>query len=228
MKFIDVLDVEFDNINIREAVERSLEAVGDTAGEYILALDSQQVLQVRKSRRLMSIIYDSLLVLPADKGIFAASKLLGMPLEHKMSALDYSSALLARLGDISGRVFILTNIYGIAQRAADDLSYRFPGVVVVGAEDISFQEDEALCSIINEAEPDLLILCMDFYEQMRFIYALSKKLRVGLILGLGRAMDAYTARRGSDSFTQRLQREPGRVFKELHIVLSALRKRIFG
>ena len=229
MKLIDVLGTEFDNIGIIEAVERSIRAMENVTGDYVLLQDSQQTLQNRRGRRLQSIISHALLVLPGDRGIFTASRLLGTPLRHKMSVADYSGALLARMSERGMSVFILVaRSGGIAQRAADDLSYRFPGVYVAGAEDISRYDKEALTALINEAAPDLLVLAMDYGEQMGLIYSVLPGLDVGLCLGLGRAMDEYTAKRGETGFFNTLSAEPARALKEPGIIIEALRKRIFG
>ena len=228
MKLIDILGTEFDNIGIVEAVERSIRAMEDVTGDYVLLLDSQQTLQNRKGRRLRAIISHALLVLPGDKGIVTASRLLGTPLRHKMSVVDYSGALLARMSERGMSAFILVSRAGIAQRAADDLGYRFPGVYVAGAEDINRLDKEALVSLINEAAPDLLVLAMDYGDQMGLIYSMLPELDVGLCLGLGRAMDAYTAKRGETGFFKALSEEPARALKEPYIIVEALRKRIFG
>ena len=228
MKLINILGTEFDNIGIVEAVERSIRAMEDVTGDYVLLPDSQQTLQNRKGRRLMAIISHALLVLPGDKGIVTASRLLGMPLRHKMSVSDYSGALLARMSERGMSVFVLVSRAGIAQRAADDLSYRFPGVYVAGAEDINRLDKDELAALINEAAPDLLVLAMDYGDQMGLIYSMLPKLDVGLCLGLGRAMDAYTAKRGETGFFKALAEEPARALKEPYIIIEALRKRIFG
>lgn len=228
MKLIDVLGTEFDNIDVIEAVERSIRAMDETPGEYVLVLDSQQTLQNRQGRRLRAIISHALLVLPGDKGIFSASRLLGMPMRHKMGAFDYSLALLARMSERGMSAFILTSRRGIAQRAADDLAYRFPGVHVAGAAEINPLDGDSLVEMVNAASPDLLILSMDYGDQMGIIYSLLPRMDVGLCLGIGRAMDAYTTKRGEGSFAKRLADEPARALKEPHIVLAALQKRIFG
>lgn len=228
MKLLEILDVEFDNMRISEAVERSVRSMEEDGGQFVLLLDSQQLLQSRKNRMLMTVISRALLVLPADKGIFAAARLLGLPFNYKMSALDYSSALLARMAEKNGTVFILTDKPGISRRAADDMHYRFPGVRVLGAEDISYMDGESLLESINEARPELVVLAMDYFEQINIIRALAFKADVGLILGIGGAMDAYTAKRGSSGYVKRLTRQPGKELKDIGIVAAALRKRIFG
>ena len=228
MKRLEILDVEFDNMRISEAVERSVRSMDEDGGQFVLLLDSQQLLQSRKNRMLMTVISRALLVLPADKGIFAAARLLGLPFNYKMSALDYSSALLARMAEKNGTVFILTDKPGISRRAADDMHYRFPGVRVLGAEDISYMDGESLLESINEARPELVVLAMDYFEQINIIRALAFKADVGLILGIGGAMDAYTAKRGSSGYVKRLTRQPGKELKDIGIVAAALRKRIFG
>lgn len=228
MKLIDVLGTEFDNIGIIEAVERSLRAMENVTGDYVLILDSQQTLQNRRGRRLKAIISHALLVLPGDKGIFTASRLLGTPLRHKMSVADYSGALLARMSERGMSAFILVARSGVAQRAADDLSFRFPGVFVAGAEDINRHDKAALTAIINEAAPDLLVLAMDYGEQMGLIYSVLPGLDVGLCLGMGRAMENYIAKRGETGFFKALSAEPARALKEPGIIFEALKKRIFG
>ena len=228
MRLLEILDVEFDNIRISEAVERSVRSMEEGGGQFVLLLDSQQLLRSRKSRMLMNVLSRALLVLPADKGIVAAARILGLPFNYKMSALDYSSALMARISEMDGTVFILTDKPGIAQRASDDLHYRFPGIRVVGTEDISYMDGERLMESIELAAPDLVVLAMGYTEQMNMIRALAFKSELGLILGIGRAMDAYTAKRGDDSYVRRLTRQPDRELKNVGIVAAALKKRIFG
>lgn len=228
MKHIEVLGIEFDNITIGEAVKRSLTAMDEDSRDYVLVLDSQEILLSRKSRQLMAMLRSALLVLPGDAGVFAAAQLLGMPLNYKMSAMDYSSALLARLGELSGRVYVLAATKGLAERAADDMSARFPGLAVVGAEQAESESWESLKKSIDQAQPDLLILSMDFYEQMQLIKLFGKELDAGLILGIGRAMDASVQRRREKHLLRRLINDPGRVTKAPRLILAALKFRMFG
>ena len=228
MKQIDVLGVVFDNIDISEAVERALSAIPSRKAAFALVMGAQQTLQVSRSPKLMRILEDALLILPGDRSLFAAAGIMGLPLSYKMGAQDFSAALLARISGGSGSVFLLTDVAGIAQRAADDISYRFPGINVVGAEDIRYLQDEEILEAVNRARPDMVILSMDFYMQMRLIHVLGPVMDTGLILGIGRAMEAYTVRRRGDSFFVRLKKEPGRVLRGPYILLAAVKKRIFG
>jgi len=228
MRLLEILDVEFDNIRISEAVERSVRSMEEGGGQFVLLLDSQQLLRSRKSRMLMNVLSRALLVLPGDKGIYAAAKLLGMPLRYRMSTEDFAGALLARMSDMGMSVFILAPKAGVARRAADDLFYRFPGVKLAGAEDVNRLGNEDIVKAVNAASPDLLVLSMDYIDQMGFINALLPQMEVGLCLGIGRAMEKHTAKRGEEAFFSRLMKEPGRTFKEALIILAALRKRIFG
>jgi len=228
MKLINVLGTEFDNIDIMEAVERSINCMEVRDAYYVITPDSQETLKNRKSRTLMRVISRALLVLPGDKGIYAAAKLLGMPLRYRMSTVDFAGALLARMSDMGMSVFILAPKAGVARRAADDLFYRFPGVKLAGAEDVNRLGNEDIVKAVNAASPDLLVLSMDYIDQMGFINALLPQMEVGLCLGIGRAMEKHTAKRGEEAFFSRLMKEPGRTFKEALIILAALRKRIFG
>lgn len=228
MRYIDILGAEFDNMDVEEAVELSIRSMCEREGEYVLELDSQDVLKSRKSRRVASILSKSLLLLPADGGVYAAAGLLGTPLEYRMDPSDYTGALMARMSEMSMSAYILVSKPGIAQRASDDMAYRFPGIRVAGASDINDMDDEELINCINSHSPDLLVLSMDYMEQMGLIYGLWPKMDAGLCLGIGSAMDAYVTKRGESGFFRRLADDPAGTLKEARIILAALKKRIFG
>lgn len=226
MNTINILNIKYCDIDIAEAVEHSMRAIRARSGGYVLAPDSALALAARKSRRLMAALRAARLILPGDRGIFIASHILGLPLHYKMSGADYASALLARLGGEAGRVYIIDAAVNDPRGAASRLAARYPGLVIAGMADGRFVDDTEIIDEINEASPDLLLVCMSSPRQELWLHEACPMLNAGLCLGLGRDDDNNGA--GQGGFFARLARDPRRALKLPRIILAALWKRIAG
>lgn len=225
MNTINILNIKYCDIDIAEAVEHSMRAIRARSGGYVLTPDSALALAARKSRRLMAALRAARLILPGDRGIFIASRILGLPLHYKMSGADYASALLARLGGEAGSVYIIDAAANDLRGAAARLAARYPGLVIAGISDGRFVDDTELIDEINTASPDLLLVCMSSPRQELWLYETCPMLNAGLCLGLGRD-DNNGA--GQGGFFARLAHDPRRALKLPRIILAALWKRIAG
>ena len=226
MNRINILGIKYCDIDITEAVEHSVRSIETREGGYIIVPDSDLALAARKNRRLMSAIRGAELVLPGDRGIFIASRILGMPLHYKMSAQDFASALLARLSGCGKSVFLLGARRQTVQYAADRIVERYPGIRIAGTADGRFVDDTEIIDEINTASPDLLLVCLSSPKQELWLSEASQELNAGLSLGVGAVTEEASARH--NGFFARLMRDPKRALKLPRMILAALWKRIAG
>ncbi len=226
MNRINILGIKYCDIDITEAVEHSVRSIETREGGYIIVPDSDLALAARKNRRLMSAIRGAELVLPGDRGIFIASRILGMPLHYKMSAQDFSSALLARLSGCGKNVFLVGARRQTVQYAADRIVERYPGIRIAGTADGRFVDDTEIIDEINTASPDLLLVCLSSPKQELWLSEASQELNAGLSLGVGAVTEEVSARH--NGFFARLMRDPKRALKLPRMILAALWKRIAG
>ncbi len=226
MNRINILGIKYCDIDITEAVEHSVRSIETREGGYIIVPDSDLALAARKNRRLMSAIRGAELVLPGDRGIFIASRILGMPLHYKMSTQDFSSALLARLSGCGKSVFLVGARRQTVQYAADRIVERYPGIRIAGTADGRFVDDTEIIDEINTASPDLLLVCLSSPKQELWLSEASQELNAGLSLGVGAVTEEVSARH--NGFFARLMRDPKRALKLPRMILAALWKRIAG
>ncbi len=227
MNRINILGIKYCDIDIREAVEHSVRAIETREGGYIIVPDSELALAARKNRRLMSAIRGAELVLPGDRGVFIASRILGMPLHYKMSAPDFASALLARLSGCAKNIFLVGASEKAAQYAADRIVERYPGIQIAGTADGRFVDDTEIIDEINAASPDLLLVCLSSPKQELWLGDVSQELNTGLSLGVGAVLEEPGVRR-KESFFSRLMHNPKRALKLPRMIIAALWKRIAG
>ena len=90
--------------------------------------------------------------------------------------------------------FFLGGRPGVANKLANELTRRFPGVRVAGIcsppfRKLSPQEDDEIIEQINRAAPDVLWVGLGCPKQERWMREHRDKLRVPVILGVGQAFD---------------------------------------
>lgn len=240
MREINVLGVSFLNESIQEAVEHGMVAMDEHKCAYAVAPDSEMLLEAKKNRRLMAAIDKAALVLPEGNGIICASHILGMPIEHRICAIDFASALMARMSEKGMSVFILGTDTDIVEPAADNIRARYPGLRIVGSDDGYYTMDSDIIDAVNEAKPDLLLVAYGMPKQEIWMYRNRDALDAGLMLGFegGLKMLAGVTKRAPKRWRDsgfewlyRLVKEPWRLVRMLRqsqVVFTALWRRAFG
>jgi N-acetylglucosaminyldiphosphoundecaprenol N-acetyl-beta-D-mannosaminyltransferase len=85
---------------------------------------------------------------------------------------------------------------GVAEMMRDNLSRRFPGLVVAGLysppfRQLSAEEDQRIVDIINAAKPDIVWVGLGLLKQERYIAAHLGRIRTPWMAGVGAAFDYH-------------------------------------
>ena len=237
-----VLGTEIDRISFSEAIELALNCMEHRRGDYVVTPNSEIVLRARKERELNAALSSAALLLPDSVGIELACRILGTPIEERIPGIDFASVLFAHMAKRGKSVFFLGAKEGVAERAASALLKSFPGIVIAGTENGYFEpsDEEKLIGRINAASPDLLLVCLGAPKQELWMYHNASRLRVGLMAGLGGALDVFSGdipraptvwRKSGLEWLFRLLHEPKRMKRTIKLPLiffAALWNRIKG
>ena len=238
----DILGVQFDNYDIAVFTELSLQLINERRSAYVVTPNTEMVLEAQKNKVLMRALRKAALVIPDGIGVIYASRILGNPLKGKVAGVDFASALLARLSVEKKSVFLLGAAPGIAEKAAENIKQKFPGICVSGTMNGYFTEEEndSVIEVINSAGPDFLIVCLGFPEQEIWMMDNAGRLKVGLMAGLGGTLDIFSGEKerapekwisSGFEWLYRLIKEPKRIVRMIKlplILIKALFKRIGG
>ena len=134
----------------------------------------------------------------------------GMPLtwvgrsrgKRSMSRVYGPDLMLALLRDASRSGwsnFFLGGAEGVADDLKKNMEHRFPGLRVVGTytppfRPFTFEEKEALITMINELHPDLLWVGLGAPKQDLFMAEFHSLLNCKVMIGVGAAFDFHTGR----------------------------------
>ena len=242
MKRALVLGTEIDRISFAGAIEHASTCMARRDGAYVVTPNAEIILNARNDCALQTALRAAAISLPDGVGAMLAARILGAPICERIAGIDFAQALLAYLNTQKGSVFLLGARDGVALRAAEALSGRYPSLIVAGAENGFFREEqeEELIAKINAVSPDLLLVCLGTPKQELWMYRHAPHLKVGLMAGLGGALDVFSGdlKRAPKAWRDRglewlfrLLQEPGRLRRVLrlpHIILLALYYRIGG
>lgn len=238
MSRIEILGVPFDSVTMTEAVDRAVALIEARQGGYVVTPNPEIVMAARENAELLDAVEQAALVLPDGVGVIYGGKILGTPLKEKTPGIDFAAGVMERLASKGGSVFLFGAKPGVAELAAQNLKQRFPGLAVAGTNDGYFSDDTPIVERINDAKPELLLVCLGAPKQELWMQAHAGHLDVGLMAGLGGSLDVFAGvvERAPERWQKlglewlyRLLKEPsraGRMMKLPKFVLCAVKERV--
>ena len=237
---IDVMGVGFDNVTMDEALERAKTLLAQPGPAYCVTPNAEIVYEAMHDEAFRAILNGAALVLPDGAGTVLGAKLLGTPLKQKVAGIDFSANLLGILAETGKRLYLLGGKPGIAEKAAENMIKKHPGLCICGTADGYFRDEAPVIERINAAKPDALFVCLGAPKQEIFMHAHCADLAVPLMIGLGGSLDGFagTVKRAPDwmirlqlEWLYRLIKEPKRIGRMMRLpkfVLAVLARRLRG
>lgn len=185
------MGVPFDNVTMDEAIDRAKQLLADDAPVYCVTPNSEIVYEAMKSEELKDVLCGASLVLPDGAGVVLASKLLRTPLKEKVAGVDFADRLLAYLAETGKTLYLLGSAPGIAEKAAEVMVQRHPGLTVCGMADGYFTDAAPVIERINALQPDVLFVCLGAPKQEYFMRDHLGEINAKLMIGLGGSLDSF-------------------------------------
>lgn len=217
---IEVMGVGFDNVDLDEAVDIGMKTMTGGRGAYVATPNPEIVMCCHRDAEAMEAVNGACLVIPDGIGVVYAAKILKTPLKQRVPGIEFSSALMERMSKEGKSVFLLGAKPGIAEKAAENLSEKYPGLRIAGCNDGYFTDSEPVIEKVNAARPDLMLVCLGAPKQEKWMHEYAPRLDVGLMIGAGGSMDVFAgeAKRAPEVFCRlglewfyRLLKEPSRI-----------------
>ena len=203
---IRMLGMTLDALDMRGAVDavwRWRNAAGPEPCRYIVTPNVDHAVMLQTNRRLQTAYAGAALVLADGAPIVWASRLLRRPVPERVAGSDLAPALFARAAELHARgeldaplrVFLLGAAPGVADRAAQVIQHRWPGVEIVGtlSPPLGFEHDaaenERIIAAVNDTAPDLLLLGLGAPKQELWISAHAPQLHARAALCIGATID---------------------------------------
>ena len=196
--------IPMDTVTFDEAVSWTLAYIenrGDASPARISCPNAQLITLADTDERFAHMVRSSDLVVADGLPLVWASVLLGTPLGGQIRGVDLMERVCAAGASKGLRFYILGGLPKAAEIAAERLMATHPGLQLAGTDcpPVGFENDPVQNQLVRDkitaAEPDFLIVALGSPKQERWIYDNYRDLPVGVIHGVGAAVDTLAGLR---------------------------------
>lgn len=234
---MDFLNTQVDNLTMDEVLERIDCLIQQDNNAYVVTPNVDHIVQLEKGGELCEAYKNADLIITDGKPLIWISKLYRTPIKEKISGSDLFPRLCELAAQKGYKMFFLGAAEGVAAKAAESLTARYPKLQVVGtySPPFGFEKDNdqmmKIEHMIKDAAPHILIVGLGTPKQEKFIFQNRERLGVPLSLGLGASLDfeAGNVKRApkwmSDhglEWLYRLAKEPKRLAKRYFVDALAI------
>ena len=184
-----VMTIAFDNITMDEAVGTAMGHIAARSRCRVVTPNAEFALEAKKNPRFLNILNTSQLVLADGISVVLASKIIGDPMQGRVTGVGFAQALAAAMAKEGKSIYLLGAKPGVAEQAAEKLRQTYPGLQIAGTHDGYFKEEGPVIAAINTAKPDALLVCLGAPKQEYFMEDHDGDLEVPVMAGLGGSMD---------------------------------------
>ena len=163
---------------------------------YVVTPNIDHVVMFQEHGGLRAAYAEAALVLADGWPVVTASHWLGQPLPERVPGSDLVPLLMKTAAvEHNLRVFLLGAAPGVGIRAAENIQTRWPHVNVVGIYspplgfEKDFEENQRILRLIEQAEPDLLVLGLGAPKQELWVHAHHDQLRAKVAVCVGATID---------------------------------------
>lgn len=187
----EVLGTYFDNVTMDEALDIGETLINESGFSYAVTPNPEICWLAEKDKSVRAAVDGASLIIPDGIGVIYGAKILGTPLKEKVPGADFAEKLMERMSKSGKTAYFLGAKPGVAEKAAEKLMEKYPGLKVVGTQDGYFKDDAPVIADINEKSPDLLLVCLGAPKQEKWMADNANVLSARLAIGLGGSLDVY-------------------------------------
>jgi N-acetylglucosaminyldiphosphoundecaprenol N-acetyl-beta-D-mannosaminyltransferase len=192
-KFV-LMGIPFHDVTFAETVAWARERIRWRVPAYMATANIDFVMQAWSDPELQRILLEASLVIADGMPIVWMSKLFGPPLRERVTGSDLVPLLAGMCRDEGFSIFYLGGAPGVAEKAAAELTRRFPGLKTAGCyspplADIVNMDHAAILARLEASKPDLLLVAFGAPKQEKWANMHVRQWKVPLAVGVGGKLD---------------------------------------
>jgi len=189
---INVLGVGFDNLTVEQAVAEGVRLMNTPGAHYAVTPNPEIVETCREDQEANRAVNSADLVLADGIGVIYGAKILGTPLQGRVTGIGFAQGMMERMAENGKRLFLLGAKPGVAEKAAKKLAEQYPGLQIAGTHDGYFREDGPVIEEIRNSGADVVFVCLGAPKQEKWMLANGEDTGAHLLVGLGGCLDVFS------------------------------------
>lgn len=194
-KKVNLFGVFIDDISKTEALMLAKKSLSSGEARSFFTPNLEMLDGARRSEGIRQILNSASVCLPDGIGVNIISKLLGNPIINSSAGIDFGEMLIEHASRSKTGLFLLGGREGVAEKAAINLKNRYRELNVCGVHHGYFSSDEteSVTQEISSSGAEILLVCMGFPRQEKFVCEMGEKLQnVKVLACLGGSLDVWS------------------------------------
>ncbi|MEN3185970.1 MAG: WecB/TagA/CpsF family glycosyltransferase [Atribacterota bacterium] len=202
---MDFLGFSISELEKKAIVDLLSEAVQKGRKMHLVTLNPEMLACQSRNHRFREVLKRAELLIPDGMGIIWGARFLGQTPIRRLPGIELAEALLERGRDEGWRVYLLGGKEGVAEKAAEVLCRRYPGLQIVGVHHGYCADDAQVVRAINQTAATLLLVGMGSPRQELWIDTYRDALIPSLFMGVGGSFDVWSGeKKRAPYFVRRL------------------------
>jgi N-acetylglucosaminyldiphosphoundecaprenol N-acetyl-beta-D-mannosaminyltransferase len=226
--------IHIDNVSMNYAISRARGMILSCRGVKLVSTVNALGMNVAvRDPQYHRVLRYSALVLSDGVGLLWGLRFLGMPIQERVTGIDFAEQL-CRTASVEGwPVYFLGARGDTARQCAHVMASRYPGLVVTGARNGYFSmEDPTVARDVAQSGTKILFVAMGIPRQEKWVGRWSSALGDVLAVGVGGAFDVLSGQLNRAprlmqkvglEWLYRLFQEPSRWKRDMGLVVFVLR-----
>ncbi|MES9950272.1 MAG: WecB/TagA/CpsF family glycosyltransferase [Candidatus Thiodiazotropha sp.] len=228
---IHAYNIEINPLTMNEAIEECFKLSRQRSGsvKYVVTPNLNHLVILERNTEFKKAYKSASLTLVDGMPVKWSLSLLGKPIPEVVPGSSLTIKLLQTINETNQTsIFLLGAAEGVAKNAVENIKSNWPKVKISGyySPPQGFEKDEKqnekIISLLNEKNPDIIIVGLGAPKQELWIYNNSDRIRAGVALCVGATIDFISGeKRRAPTWMQkmgmewvyRIYTEPRRLFK---------------
>jgi len=188
---VTILGVPVHPVTYDDFLECVARFIAESRPRQICTANPEFVMTAQQRPDFMAVLQSADLVLADGVGVLWAARRLGRPLPERVTGSDGVYLLAERAARAGWRLFLLGAQPGVAEKTAEILQTRYPGLIIAGTWPGSPDDNDypEIARRIQTASPDILLVAYGAPQQDVWIARHKDDLGVPVSIGVGGAFD---------------------------------------
>ena len=188
---MEILGVEVDPVTYEAALARIESFVQEGSTHQVVTVNPEFVMRAQSDEAFRRVLNGADLAVADGIGLVWAARLLGHHLPERVAGSDLVPGIAQCAAERGWRLYFLGAAPGVAERAANVLRERYPGLPVAGtyAGSAAPEMEEAIVQRIRPTRPHVLFVAYGAPTQDTWIARNLTHLGVPVAMGVGGAFD---------------------------------------
>ena len=191
MDTVNILGVYVNKYTMEQAVKKAAELIETEGMSMIFTPNSEILLYASNNPDFTKVLNQANMIIPDGIGVVYGARILGEPLKERVAGYDLVCNLFPIMAQKGQSVYLLGAKPSVAEKAAENLTKKYPGLVIAGTHDGYFKDDDEVIADINRSNPDFLMVCLGFPKQEQWIFDNRDKINTRLAIGAGWCLDVF-------------------------------------